>query len=46
MATDKVEKNSKIPNKHSTYEDSPKSSNGEIIMPATPPRPARLAGES
>ena len=46
MATDKAEKSSKIPDKHSTHEDSPESGDGEIIVPTTPPRPARLAGES
>src|SRR5437763_7807595 len=46
MAIDKTEKSSKIPNKYSTHKDSPESSNGEIIIPTTPPRPAGLAGES
>ena len=46
MATDKAEKSSKIPNKYSTHEDSPESGNSEIIVPTTPPRPTRLAGES
>src|SRR5437764_10653261 len=46
MAADKAEKSSKIPDKYSTHEDSPESGDGEVIVPATPPRPARLAGES
>ena len=46
MATDKIEKNSKIPDKHSIHKDSPESGDGEIIIPTTFPRPTRLAGES
>ena len=46
MAADKAKKSSKIPDKHLIYEDGPKSNNGEVIVPATPPRPTRLAGES
>jgi len=46
MAADKAEKSSKIPDRRPTREDSPESSDGEVIVPATPPRPARLAGES
>ena len=46
MAADKAEKSSKIPNKHPIHEDGPESSNGEVIVPTTPPRPTRLAGES
>ena len=46
MAADKAEKSSKIPDKHPTHEDGPESSDGEVIVPATPPRPTRLAGES
>ena len=46
MAADKAEKSSKIPDKHPIYEDGPESSDGEVIVPATPPRPTRLAGES
>ena len=46
MAADKAEKSSKIPDKHSTHEDSPESGDGEVIVPATPPRPTWLAGES
>ena len=41
MAADKAKKSSKISDKRSIREDSPKSSNGEVIVPATPPR---LAG--
>jgi hypothetical protein len=32
--------------RRSTRDDSPESSDGEVIVPATPPRPAQLAGES
>ena len=32
MATDKAEKNSKIPNKYLIYKDSPKSNSSEIII--------------
>ena len=46
MAADKAEKSSKIPDKHPTHEDGPESSDGEVIVPATPPRPTQLAGES
>ena len=46
MAADKAEKSSKMPGRRSTREDSPESSDGEVIAPATPPRPAQLAGES
>src|SRR5438045_3145344 len=46
MAADKIKKSSKIPDKHLIHEDGPKSSDGEVIMPATPLRPTRLAGES
>ena len=46
MTTDKTKKSSKIPDKYPIYEDGPESNNGEIIMPTTPPRPTRLAGES
>ena len=46
MAADKAKKSSKMPNRHPTYEDSPKSSNGEVIVPAMPPKPTQLAGES
>jgi hypothetical protein len=46
MAADKAEKSSKMPDRRPTREDSPESSDGEVIVPATPPRPAQLAGES
>jgi hypothetical protein len=46
MAADKAEKSSKMPDRRPTREDSPESCDGEAIMPATPPRPAQLAGES
>jgi hypothetical protein len=46
MAADKAEKSSKMPDRRLTREDSPESSDGEVIVPATPPRPAQLAGES
>src|SRR5579859_4102935 len=45
MAIDKTEKSSKMTDRHSIYNDSPKSSNSKIIVPATSPRPAQLAGE-
>jgi hypothetical protein len=45
MAANKAEKSSKIPDRRPTREDSPKSNNGEVIMPITPPRPAQLAEE-
>jgi hypothetical protein len=44
IAADKAEKSSKIPDRRG--EDNPENSDGEIIVPATPPRPAQLAGES
>ena len=44
MAADKAEKSSKMPDKRLTRENSPES--GEVIVPATPPRPAQLAGRS
>ena len=46
MAADKAEKNSKMPDRRLTRENSPESSDGEVIVPATPPRPDQLAGES
>ncbi len=46
MAAEKTKKSSKILNKHLTHKDSPKSSNGKVIIPATPLRPAQLTGES
>jgi hypothetical protein len=46
MAADKAEKSSKMPDRRPTREDGPESSDGEVIMLATPPRPAQLAGES
>ena len=46
MAANKAEKSSKIPNKHFTHKDNLKSDDSEVIMPATPPRPAQLAEES
>ena len=46
MAADNAEKSIKMPDRRPTREDSPESSGGEVIVPATPPRPARLAGES
>ena len=44
MAADKAEKSSKMPDRRPTREDSPESSDGEVIVSATPPRPAQLAG--
>jgi len=44
MAADKTEKCNKMPDGRPTREDSPESS--EVIVPAMPPRPAQLAGES
>src|SRR4051794_7280054 len=46
MAADKAEKSSKMPDRRPTREDSPESCDGEVIVPATPLRPAQLAGES
>src|SRR3954453_16592117 len=46
MAADKAEKSSKMPDRRPTREDSPENSDGEVIVPATPLRPAQLAGES
>jgi hypothetical protein len=46
IAADKAEKSSKILDRRLTREDSPESSDGEIIVHITPPRPARLAEES
>ena len=46
MAADKAEKSNKIPDRRPTRENRPESSDGEVIVPATSPRPARLAGES
>jgi hypothetical protein len=46
MAANKAEKSSKMPDRRPTREDSPESSDGEVIVPVTPPRPAQLAGES
>ena len=46
MAADKAEKSSRMPDRRSIREDSPENSDGEVIVPATPPRPAQLAGES
>ena len=40
MATDKTKKSNKMPNKHPTYKDSPKSSNSKVIIPVMPLRPA------
>jgi hypothetical protein len=36
MAADKAEKSSKMPDRRPTREDSPESSDGEVIVPATP----------
>jgi hypothetical protein len=47
ITTDKAEKGNKIANRQP--EDSPESSDDEVMVPATPPRPsgeAQLAGES
>ena len=40
MAADKAEKSGKMPDRRPSREDSPESSDGEVIVPATPPRPA------
>jgi len=44
MAADKAEKSSKMPDRRPTREDSPESSDGEVIVPANPPRPPARRG--
>jgi hypothetical protein len=49
IAADKAEKSSRVPGIEPLYDPSPESSDGEVMVPATPPRPAgeaQLAGES
>ena len=46
MAADKAEKSSKMPDRRPTRENSSESSGSEVIVLATPQRPAQLAGES
>jgi hypothetical protein len=49
IAADKTEKSSRVPDIEPLYGSSSENSEGEVMVPATPPRPAneaQLAGES
>jgi hypothetical protein len=49
LAADKAEKSSRVPGIKPLYESSSESNDSEVMVPATPPRPAsktQLAGES
>jgi hypothetical protein len=49
IAADKAEKSNRVPGIEPLYESSSENSDSEIMVPATPPRPAgkvQLAGES